>query len=69
MPEAKWRTWGAGARWSKGTVVAAGASDTIRLVGVVTTGRSSPIELIEQWTPGELKLLDVQASPEDQPRL
>jgi len=38
-------------------------------VGVVTTGRSSPIELIEQWTPGELKLLDVQASPEDQPRL
>jgi hypothetical protein len=63
LPDPDWRKWVNDAAWSQGMVVTVETSDTIKVVDVVTTLPSEPIELIEQWTPGEVKLLDVQVQP------
>ncbi len=58
-----WQTWVNGAAWTQGMQITAETSDTIEVVNVVTTLPSQGIELVETWTPGELKLLDVQIEP------
>jgi len=59
----QWHKWVNGTAWSQDMQVTAETSDTIKVVNAVTTLPTQPIELVEEWTPGELKLLDVQIQP------
>jgi hypothetical protein len=63
LSDPNWRKWVNGVAWSQDMVVTAETSDTIKVVDVVTALPSQSIKLVEQWTPGELKLLDVQIQP------
>ncbi|MCJ7750083.1 MAG: hypothetical protein MUQ65_03160, partial [Armatimonadetes bacterium] len=58
-----WRTWVNDVTWTQGMKITSETSDTIKVVNVVTTLPSESIELVEEWTPGELKLIDLQIQP------
>jgi hypothetical protein len=63
LPDPNWHKWVNGAAWSQDMVVTVETSDTIKVVDAVTTLPTQPLKLVEQWTPGQLKLLDLQIQP------
>ena len=63
LPDPDWRKWVNGIAWSQGMAITVETSDTIKVVDVVTTLPNESLKLVEEWTPGELKLLDLQIQP------
>jgi len=63
MADPNWQTWVNDVAWTQDMAITSETSDTIAVVNVVTTLPSQDIELVETWTPGRLKLLDVAIQP------
>ncbi len=58
-----WIKWVNDIPWGPELIVTVETSDTIRIVDVVTTLPTEPLELREQWNPDHLHLLNAQAEP------
>ncbi|MBN1246555.1 MAG: hypothetical protein JXC32_02800, partial [Anaerolineae bacterium] len=61
--DVNWQTWVNDVPWQTGMQVTTETSDTLKVVNVVTTLPNEGSTLVETWTPGRLKLLDVQIAP------
>ena len=62
--ETEWIKWINGVPWDPGLVVRTQTSHTIKIVDAITAPPFEPLELVEQWNPEHLALLDFTVQPQ-----
>jgi hypothetical protein len=60
----QWEKWINDVPWNPDLIVTVETSDTIKVVDAVTTLPTEPLELVENWDPARLKLLDFRVEPD-----